>query len=232
MSRLEFMEQLEQGLAEVSAEEKSAALQYYNEYFDDAGPDNEKQVLQQLGSAEQVLQGIVAESGQKDSWTPPTAKETPPAAQTKPTPQPAAPVQWNVTKIVLTALIVLIAAPVVISVLGVLGSVAVAALVIVALPLIVGGVLMISGVFSSVFSLFVLFKSVPNGLLTIGLAVALIGAGFLLFYFGLWVIRKLFPLVGRFIVKYARKLIDWFKEDPLKNATETVSTEQQEANNE
>lgn len=36
MNRFEFMQALERALYDVSAEEKEAALQYYNDYLDDA----------------------------------------------------------------------------------------------------------------------------------------------------------------------------------------------------
>jgi len=62
MTRVEFMEQLEHLLSNVSIAEKEEALQYYNDYFDDAGEENEQQVIASLGTPE-----AVAESIQKDT---------------------------------------------------------------------------------------------------------------------------------------------------------------------
>lgn len=50
MSYEEFMRELEVLLAGVPAEEKEEALQYYADYFADAGKENEEQVLRELES--------------------------------------------------------------------------------------------------------------------------------------------------------------------------------------
>lgn len=58
MSRIEFMEQLEKLLADVSDAERAEALQYYNDYFDDAGKEQEEEVIQELKSPEIVAEII------------------------------------------------------------------------------------------------------------------------------------------------------------------------------
>lgn len=58
MSRWEFMRQLEELLSDISPSEKEEALQYYNDYFNDAGRENEQEVIKALGSPAQVA-GIV-----------------------------------------------------------------------------------------------------------------------------------------------------------------------------
>ena len=73
MNKSEFLESLREGLQGVAPEERVAALQYYTEYLDDAGPDREQEVLDELGSPQEVAAMIRAESG-GDGWTPP-AKE-------------------------------------------------------------------------------------------------------------------------------------------------------------
>ncbi|MEG0154515.1 MAG: DUF1700 domain-containing protein [Lachnospiraceae bacterium] len=50
MNRTEYMVKLETVLTDVSAEERCEALQYYNDYFDEAGAENEAQVIEELGS--------------------------------------------------------------------------------------------------------------------------------------------------------------------------------------
>ena len=39
MNRDRFMKELEMLLSDISAEERAEALQYYNDYFDDAGAE-------------------------------------------------------------------------------------------------------------------------------------------------------------------------------------------------
>ena len=60
MSRWEFMRQLESLLSDIPPGEREEALQYYNDYFNDAGRENEQEVIKALGSPMQVA-GIVKE---------------------------------------------------------------------------------------------------------------------------------------------------------------------------
>lgn len=60
MSYEEFMKELEGLLAGVPEEEKEEALQYYSDYFADAGKENEGQVLAELGSPQKVAALIKA----------------------------------------------------------------------------------------------------------------------------------------------------------------------------
>ncbi|MBQ8327159.1 MAG: DUF1700 domain-containing protein [Lachnospiraceae bacterium] len=62
MNRIEFMQQLEMLLADISEAERADAIKYYNDYFDDAGIENEAGVIEQLGSPEQVAQNIKADA--------------------------------------------------------------------------------------------------------------------------------------------------------------------------
>ena len=43
MNRQEFMKQLEMLLSDISQAEREEALQYYNDYLDDAGIENEEE---------------------------------------------------------------------------------------------------------------------------------------------------------------------------------------------
>lgn len=54
MSRKEFMEELENMLGDIQEAEREEALQYYNDYFDEAGPENEEQVIRELGTSAKV----------------------------------------------------------------------------------------------------------------------------------------------------------------------------------
>lgn len=56
MSRWEFMRQLEELLYDIAPAEREEALQYYNDYFNDAGAENEQEVIAALGTPEQVAE--------------------------------------------------------------------------------------------------------------------------------------------------------------------------------
>lgn len=58
MNRKEFMKQLEALLQNISFAEREEALQYYNDYFDDAGPENEQSVIEALGNPARVAENI------------------------------------------------------------------------------------------------------------------------------------------------------------------------------
>lgn len=58
MKRAEFMRQLECLLQSIPAAEREEALQYYNNYFDDAGEDSEQEVIEALGNPARVAENI------------------------------------------------------------------------------------------------------------------------------------------------------------------------------
>ena len=58
MNRNDFMKQLESLLQNISPTEREEALQYYNDYFDDAGAENEKEVIEALGNPARVAENI------------------------------------------------------------------------------------------------------------------------------------------------------------------------------
>lgn len=58
MSRWEFMRQLEELLSDISPSEREEALQYYNDYINDAGRENEAEAIKSLGTPEQVAQSV------------------------------------------------------------------------------------------------------------------------------------------------------------------------------
>lgn len=60
MNREEFIGRLTELLGEVSPMERDEAIQYYNDYFDDAGAENESSVIASLGTPEELAGSIKA----------------------------------------------------------------------------------------------------------------------------------------------------------------------------
>lgn len=58
MNRAEFMSQLERLLQSIAPAEREEALQYYSDYFDDAGVENEQDVIEALGNPARVAENI------------------------------------------------------------------------------------------------------------------------------------------------------------------------------
>ncbi|HJA12656.1 MAG TPA: DUF1700 domain-containing protein [Candidatus Mediterraneibacter merdipullorum] len=61
MNREEFLAELERLLADLPADERQAAVQYYADYFADAGEEKEADVLRELGSPEKTAGSIRAD---------------------------------------------------------------------------------------------------------------------------------------------------------------------------
>ena len=61
MDRKDFMKELEYLLQDISEEEKADALSYYADYLEEAGTDNEEQVLREFGSPERIAAMIRAD---------------------------------------------------------------------------------------------------------------------------------------------------------------------------
>ena len=66
MDRYEFMWKLKSLLNELPMQEREEALKYYEDYFEDAGKENEADVIASLGSPEKVAENIKRDAGQND----------------------------------------------------------------------------------------------------------------------------------------------------------------------
>ena len=58
MNREEFLTRLEGMLQSISPTEKEEVLQYYRDYFEDAGPENEQSVIEALGNPADIAENI------------------------------------------------------------------------------------------------------------------------------------------------------------------------------
>ena len=58
MSRQEFLRRLEVLLSDIPESERREALEYYRNYFEDADPGMEEQIIKELGSPEKVAASI------------------------------------------------------------------------------------------------------------------------------------------------------------------------------
>lgn len=206
MNRNEYLARLEEQLADISFEEREEALQYYRDYFEDAGVEYEKDVIRELGSPEGIAATIKAdlkynngadageftEQGYRDVRF--EKKETPAqrgaaGSGEENTSQwtgqnPASePVRTSKgLKILLIALIVLIGAPVIIPIVFGLGL-AVIGIVIAVFAFFAGlaigaAAIMFAGALIVVVGIPLLVAALPAGLLAIG-------SGLLIFVIGL-----------------------------------------------
>ncbi len=92
MNKIEFLQALEAGLAGANPEERAAAIQYYTEYLDDAGPERAAEVIDELGGPDKVIADILGGPAPQpnQSWAPPQGFNMPPPPHA---PDPAP--QWG-----------------------------------------------------------------------------------------------------------------------------------------
>ena len=59
MNRTDFMKELRAGIVKLPYQEAEAALEYYEEYFEEAGAENEERVLEELGDPRAIAKQIM-----------------------------------------------------------------------------------------------------------------------------------------------------------------------------
>ena len=77
MTKQEFMYRLAQQLLSLPPEERVCALTFYEEYFADAGEENVQQVIQELGSPEEVARTIKEDFAQRNPGYDPNSPQQP-----------------------------------------------------------------------------------------------------------------------------------------------------------
>lgn len=217
MNRIEFMEKLRLLLSDMEESEREEALAYYEEYFDDAGVENEQQVIEALGSPEKVAriiraglddsdgrEGVFSESGFR-SYEEEQKNEVGmcPAQQKHPFSER---LQGLSTGGIALLLILVICAlpilgPLCIGVIGVIIGLFGAAAALIFVIAVLGIALMAAGaaVFLAAFPSMIVSPAL--GVLLLGISFLMIGIGIILTIFGIRIIWKLIPPIIRWIVK-------------------------------
>ena len=217
MTGEEFLRQLNDMLADVTEEERREAVRYYEEYLRDAGPEQEQQVLAELGSPARVaaiiranVPGSRAESAQS---APPsggqplrirgltsggaadTGAGAAAAAQTAPAGGGRTALWW---------LLVLVTSPLWLSVLAAVASALIGViglfigLACALLAVIVAGIICVfAGGALAVMSLSGLAASLPDSLMGLASCLAAMGVGFLLLAAGWAVCGRGLPALFR-----------------------------------
>lgn len=62
MTRAEYLSELESHLITLPREERDMAVRFYEEYFDEAGPEQEQAVIEELGKPYQLARTIIGET--------------------------------------------------------------------------------------------------------------------------------------------------------------------------
>ena len=221
MNRQEFLFFFLMLLGDLSEEEREAVVQYYEDYFADAGPEMEDQIIQELGSPEKVAlmirEGLRGENA-GDEYAETGFSQTRyddrkmPVDYTKPGEEASDRKPWTsrTLKIILIILIICVGCSAVIPavsgiICGILGIIAgmfgiFFAFVIVSFCVaIAGGGLVIAGITT-------MFSAFPAGLLICGIGLLILAAGILLVAASIRLCSIMVPVVFRFLVSIGRRI--------------------------
>ncbi len=225
MNRTEFMQAFQNALYDVSSEERDAALQYYNDYLDDAGPEKEEQILEEWGSPEKLAQSIRGgmsgrqENGEftehgfsdgEEKFVPARAAEQKQESQNPPPVEKARKkAGMNIWKLLCIVLLCVLLGPVCIPIaaaaVAVIATIVLLIAAVLLLFLVIGLVVLCSGVAIAVGGIAKLFVS-PAGALILfgcGLLVTAVG-GMITWLFG-WIVMKSSVCLFRAAVDLCRR---------------------------
>lgn len=219
MNRTEYMAALRRALAVLPEEERANALRYYEEYFDDAGPENESKVIDDLGAPEKVAEQILADYRELTAV---------PSSSGGAAPQPKKQRRWHGINPWLLLVLVLLAIPVgiplagmliglIATVFGVLLSIVLIVLVfIIVVPL----CLLAAGVVLCGLS-FTLWGIPASAVMTLGCGLVLFALGILVSLLMIKLCTLFVPPVVRGLVALLRWPIDKWRNRTRKSGGET-----------
>ena len=209
MNRVEFMQQLERLLWDIPENDRLDAIAYYNDYFDEAGVDNEAQVIRELGSPGKVAAIIKADLNVSGSSY--TDRET----EEKDMPERKekgyqAPKQKRNIPWPLIIILLIFASPVLVGVgggllgglLGIIGGL----LGIVVAAIACGVAFPIAGIVCIAAGIIRIIISPAEGLITIGVGSLLLALGILLIILFIWCVFKWIPALFRGCVNLFQRL--------------------------
>lgn len=217
MRRKEFLEQLERLLWDIPEQERKEALEFYENYFDDAGEENEATVIQELGSPGKVAATIKAdldENGSEHGEYRETGytderfeeKNMPDIQSERAAQKPKrSSLSWA-----LILLLAVITSPVwgalLLAGLGLIAAVVGAAIGVAAalffgcIGLLIGGVICLGVSISQL-------PPVPTAALVAGAGLLMICIGFLLLLGFLWLAVKIFPICFRWGIDFIQRIL-------------------------
>lgn len=194
MDKQTFLRRLEEGLRQLPPEEREDILAYHREYFQDAGPEQEAKVIQELGDPDLLARRLLSEYGEQPPASPPPPSQ----------PQPEAPKKKRPSG-VLVAILAVLAAPIALPLAAALGAVAivlaVAALsVALALMAVIVGVL-VTGIALVALGFSTLLLYPPAALVVLGAGLVCCGLGL----FGVMPVVLLIQAMFRGVANLFRK---------------------------
>ena len=215
MSRKAFMARLDELLADITEAEKDEALSYYEEYFEDAGPENEEEVISSLGSPEKVAatikaglsenaqeEGEFSETGYTNSYY--DVKDEVATVNKRKGLGGIGTGGWIII-LILCLFALPILGPILLGIAGTIFGVLVAIAAVIFAVLVTGIALVVAAVAMVAAGFTALFATPLVGVALIGAALLVAGIGILISILGFWVITKVVPPLFRGFVELIRK---------------------------
>ncbi len=209
------MARLDELLADITQAEKDEALSYYEEYFEDAGEENEEEVIQSLGSPEKVAatikaglsenaqeEGEFSEAGYTNSYY--EVKDEVATVNKKKGLSGIGTGGWVII-LILCLFALPILGPVLLGIAGTIFGLLVAAAAVIFAVLVTGVALVAAAVALVVAGFATLFATPIVGVALIGAALLVAGIGILIAILGFWVVTKVVPPLLRGFVELIRK---------------------------
>ena len=226
MTRKEYMEQLRKYLKRLPKEDYENAIEYFSEYFDEAGPENEQHVMEELGepkeAARELLLNLLQESvgdgkdrtGEKETELPAegsgnrrsAAGQNGAASTSDSTKKKRSP-----GKIILLAILVLCASPVSLALMFSALAVLFAVVVVIASVIFSLGVASIAtiagGIMVAGFGATLILKSVAAACMMVGGGFLMAGAGILVGVLTIYICKWCATGIGRLVNRFVRKKV-------------------------
>lgn len=209
MTKYEFLGDLSRLLSDLPSEEREEAMQYYEDYFADAGREKEQDIIRELESPEKVAAKIKgSEEKNVEYGEQAEAKQAVRAAV--PDSTTSADTSNKILKAILLVVLIIVASPVILSVAAAIGGILISIVAVIfaffcalfgsGIGLCIGGVCSLcAGLFYCITMHF------AKGLVGIGVGLIMLPIGICLCYFGAWIVAKLLPSIW----KLCQKLWDW-----------------------
>ena len=213
MRRTEVLAELERLLADLPEEERQAAIQYYEDYLQDAGEENEQEVIRELGGPEKVAATIRADyygnEFREEDYEKKDYMTKQPAEDSDGSTGKQAPWTSRRLKVLLVVLILLTVVP------GILGGIGTAVCVVIGVlcafigicaGLVVGAAaLMIAGIAVTAAGIGLFFDVLPMALLVCGIGILLFVVGLIAVAAAVKLCAVVYPAMLRGFVNLCRR---------------------------
>jgi len=216
MNRETFINRLEQLLSDIPKTERDEALNYYEDYIEDAGEENEEEVIASLGSPEKIAQNIreglqqnraegeYSEKGysygkeQKDEVAITTQNA---GAKGKKGPTTS----MVILLIILGVFALPILGPIAIAALSIVFAIFCVIASLIFAVFILGVALLLAGIVAVIAGIVTLVTNILAGSLAIGVGLLLFGIGLFITWLGILIIIKAIPPMVRGFVNLCKK---------------------------